>query len=476
MYSKILQTPSNPWSLISLADRSWSTVSEKVLSGWKPFTRLAERGVVTHGRLRILTNERIYEFPDGQIKDHDDEPIVEIRVIDDSFWLRLLTTSALGFAEAYMYGEVECEDLLGVFSIFLNNAENIDNMNSKVSHLFSIPQTITSLRFLNTLSNSRNNISAHYDISDAVFQAFLSDDMSYSCAIFEDVDGDLKENGSNYPSSKVHSPVLLEDVPTSPESDPLYIAQLRKIRHLINKADIRPGHRVLEIGSGWGQLAIEAVKLTGCTVDTITLSVRQQKIAQERIHAAGLQDRIAVHLMDYRSMPPDWEGTFDRLVSVEMIEAVGKDFLETYWKIVDWALKKKDAAGVVQLTTIPEALFPGAFCPSLTILLNALQKGSKGKLVVDNVENIAPHYPRTLREWRKRFSARFESHIVPALKAEYPEVMNGEQGEDEIDVFRRKWIYYFYYCEIGFTTRILGDHIVAFAREGYMDYKYNKDK
>jgi cyclopropane-fatty-acyl-phospholipid synthase len=187
--------------------------------------------------------------------------------------------------------------------------------------------------------------------------------MTYSCAIFDDLDGDI-ENGTvdhapgpagqclerigNY--SKTSVPLM----PDSTSDDPLYKAQLRKIRHIIFKADIQAGHRVLEIGSGWGSLAIEAVRLTGCTVDTITLSLQQQELAQERIRAAGFEDRITVHLMDYRNMPYEWEGAFDRLVSIEMIEAVGKEFLKKYWSVVDWALKTKGAVGVVQVITIPE--------------------------------------------------------------------------------------------------------------------------
>jgi len=154
--------------------------------------------------------------------------------------------------------------------------------------------------------------------------------------------------------SVMTSGTAIPDLPVFSEADPLYHAQLRKIRHIIAKADIQTGHRVLEIGSGWGSFAIEAVRRTGCTVDTLTLSVHQQLLAQERVRAAGLEDKITVHLMDYRNMPSEWENAFDRFVSIEMIEAVGKEYLETYWGVVDWALKKKGAVGVVQVITMPE--------------------------------------------------------------------------------------------------------------------------
>lgn len=154
---------------------------------------------------------------------------------------------------------------------------------------------------------------------------------------------------------------------TAPETDELYEAQIRKLSHIIQKANILPGHRVLEIGSvgldirvlqrillkfaqGWGSMAIRiAQTVEGTKVDTLTLSVQQQSLAQERIAAAGLTDRITVHLMDYRNMPADWEGAFDRVVSIEMIEAVGSEFLVGYWRTVDWAMKPVDGVGCVQV-------------------------------------------------------------------------------------------------------------------------------
>ena len=189
--------------------------------------------------------------------------------------------------------------------------------------------------------------------------------MTYSCAIFEDLDGDLKNGTQNRGSwsggeglerigaNRVF-PASPSTLPQPSHDDTLHHAQLRKLRHIISKADIRPGHRVLEVGSGWGSLAIEAVRLTGCMVDTITLSVHQQALAQQRIREAGFEDKIKVHLMDYRHMPEEWAGAFDRFVSIEMMEAVGKEFLNEYWGVVDWALKRKGGVGVVQVITIPE--------------------------------------------------------------------------------------------------------------------------
>ncbi|KAK0464494.1 CFS1-like protein [Desarmillaria tabescens] len=469
---------------------------------------------VNKGSFRVLTYTGVHTFPHAGPKSPA-ERTAELRVVNDVFWIRLCTMGDLGFAEAYMYGDVECDDLVSLFHIFLDNRDNLSNMNSKASYLFTLPQKITSYRFLNTISNSRSNISAHYDISNDMFAGFLSEDMTYSCAIFEDLDGDLKSGadhrlfsgaeGLQRLSSEEQMPTeIINDRLLMSENDPLYRAQMRKLTHIIKKAKIMPGHRVLEIGSGWCSMAILiAQTIPDTTVDTLTLSVEQQTLARQRIQEVGLQDRISVHLMDYRNMPAEWEAAFDRFISVEMIEAVGKEFLVTYWEQVDWALKKKGAVGVVQVITIPEArferymrevdfirkwvshyqgesspqlssrtvqIFPGGFLPTLVLLFETLQTGSNGSLIVDSVSNIGPHYARTLREWRKRFLLAFESKIVPALQRQYPDVMSGPNGRSQIEVFKRKWIYYYCYCEVGFTTRTLGDHIISFTREGCQEY------
>ncbi|KAK7691989.1 hypothetical protein QCA50_005394 [Cerrena zonata] len=644
----------------SLLDRVWNAATENVFSfiqsnEWmEAVSRLAEAAVVnvfsniTVGQLVIVTPEKRYAFPADYSGANLSDENAEIRVIKSTFWVRLALMSDLGFAEAFMFGEADCDNLPSLFRLFLRNRTAISSLDSRFSYFFNgISQYLAKTRFMNSLGNSQGNISAHYDISNDMFMGFLSHDMTYSCAIFSTLDADLLtiqgdllantaaagQHVSGTPSRDLTPPTdafdstalscspslrglaytsveleseedmttpstlfgpglrlntlnkrvvrslnggdmvngdytpTLVDSPSSPtehqesgtnqtdgseypEIDELYIAQMRKLDHIIRKADIRPGHRVLEIGSGWGSMALRIVQtIPETTVDTITLSKQQLQFVQQRIQDAvapagnpgGLScsERIRVHLMDYRALPEEWKHSFDRIVSVEMIEAVGKEFLEVYWAQVDWALKPDTGAGVIQCITIPEAryesysrgldfiqkwskfslsnyvltsgllpslkpchdewwqvprlfiirfpfmpvllyfglyshqhrvVFPGGHLPTLAHLVSSLSSGSKGTLVVDSISNIGPHYARTLREWRKRFEWAFEDTIVPALKSEYPEVMNGPNGDKEIEVFRRKWIFYFYYCEIGFATRSLGDHIIAFAREGLEDY------
>ncbi|KAF9046312.1 S-adenosyl-L-methionine-dependent methyltransferase [Panaeolus papilionaceus] len=550
-------------SASNLAGRAWGLVSEGLVStSWGPLASLAERAVVlllkniTVGQLSIRTDSHHYLFPaiapgnsSNSVNNQGTgssngrwSPHAELRIINNTFWVRLCAMSDLGFGEAFMYGDVECDDLVSLFEVFLANQGSLSKLDSPFSSLFTLPQRlINSYRFLNTLGNTRSNISAHYDISNEMFAAFLSEDMTYSCAIFPNLDSDLNQSNvstvkwaegqtlrerlsstiaaltppenlqgsetdlinssdSPYDSASSGTPSIVNHstrctTPTTPSDagDPLYHAQMSKIQHIINKlhiseptydsSDVMQLLHILEIGSGWGSMSIQLAKTyPHVTVDTLTLSSAQKILAEERISERGLSDRIKVHLMDYRDMPLEWKGRFDRVVSVEMIEAVGREFLEKYWEVVDWALDKKRGVGVVQVITIPEArfekysrevdfiqkwVFPGGFLPSLTYLITTMTSGSSGRLVVDSISNIGPHYARTLREWRRRFEDQFEARIVPALKKEW-RLREGDRtmSRDEIDVFKRKWIYYYCYCEVGFSKRILGDHIVTFAREG----------
>lgn len=204
--------------------------------------------------------------------------------------------------------------------------------------------------------------------------------MTYSCAIFPTLDADrTRQLMSNVSLERVRTKHSLPTPLPTPTNEPysdfnaerdddeLYDAQISKLVHIICAARIRPGQRVLEIGSGWGSLALRiASRFPGTIIDTLTLSVAQQQLALKRIESAGpdIASRITVHLMDYRAMPCEWAGAFDCMVSVEMVEAVGREFLEEYWRTIDWALKSQTGIGVVQSITIPEArrLVPARRC------------------------------------------------------------------------------------------------------------------
>jgi cyclopropane-fatty-acyl-phospholipid synthase len=292
-------------------------------------------------------------------------------------------------------------------------------------------------------------------------------------------------------------------------------AQMTKLRRFIEGARIKPTDHVLEIGTGWGSFAIEAVRKTGCRITSLTLSREQKAMAEGRIRSAGLEDNIEVKLLDYRALPvPD--RPFDKIVSIEMLEAVGQEFLGTYFSCVDRLLKKDGGIAMFQCITMPEDrhdayskteewvaffilrshgdwllcrsfinhyIFPGGYLPSITQLLHHISKASSGTLIVEKIENIGGHYTKTLRLWRENFLSNFQTKIRPALQADHPN-MTGE----EIEVFRRKWEvrniriaqmnrsaqantteYYFTYCEAGFISKTLGDVIITVGREGALE-------
>ncbi|UZJ57209.1 hypothetical protein CBS101457_006529 [Exobasidium rhododendri] len=466
-----------------------------------------------------------------------------LHVRKESFWLRLVLGNDLGFAESYMMAEVETPDLGACFRLFIENRDVLSNLSvGLVSKLSSYISSVLNRRYANTKTGSLRNIGAHYDISNTMYEAFLSKDMTYSCAVFPTLDADVTgplleavneeaakgqraEGGQNghahhngsqrgvAPSLRYESSMpksngvvpstgpaatttnghispddrLGRQTPLLLSNDELEDGQLRKLKMHIDRAALKPHHRVLEIGTGWGSFAMEAVRSSGCSVDSLTLSVEQKALAEQRIASAGLSDKIKVHLMDYRDMPTKWIDYFDRIVSIEMLEAVGIEFLQTYFESVHKVLKKDGGVVVIQCITIPEErfdnyistvdfikkwIFPGGVLPSVTSILENVQRGSKGALVLDTVHSIGPHYSRTLREWRRRFEALFDTVISKALVEDHEEIrrLNKVDQAREIQIFRRKWLYYFIYCEVGFTERVIGDHILTFSRPGNKTY------
>lgn len=222
---------------------------------------------------------------------------------------------------------------------------------------------------------------------------------------------------------------------------------MTKLQRFIDGAKIKPTDHVLEIGTGWGSFAMEAVKQSGCRVTSLTLSIEQKTLAEKRIAAAGLSDKIDVLLMDYRALPIP-KVLYDKVVSIEMLEAVGREYLETYFGCIH-RLLKKDGIAVFQCITMPEGryeayakgedfirkyIFPGGHLPSIAQLVEKIGTGSEGTLIVERIENIGGHYAKTLRLWREEFMLKFESRIRPALMLEHRDM-----GDTEVEVFRRKW-------------------------------------
>lgn len=369
-----------------------------------------------------------------------------LRVHHPCFYWKITTQADLGLADAYINGDfsfVDEEDgLLNLFMILIANRDTTAATTMKSNRrgwwtpLFLTAGVASAKYFLqhisrqNTLSQARRNISRHYDLSNELFSMFLDKTMTYSCAIFKT------------------------------ENEDLETAQLRKISSLIEKARIDGRHEILEIGFGWGSLAIEVVKRTGCKYTGITLSEEQLKFAEKRVKEAGLQDKIKFQLCDYRQLPSTKK--YDRIISCEMLEAVGHEYMEEFFSCCESVLAK-DGILVLQFISIPdqrydeyrrssdfikEYIFPGGCLPSLSRVTSAMAATSR--LCVEHIENIGIHYYQTLRYWRKNFMNK-KSKIL-AL------------GFDEM--FIRTWDYYFMYCAAGFKSCTLENYQVVFSRPG----------
>jgi len=382
---------------------------------------------VQDGYLEVaLPNNKSHFF--GQPKSKIQGKII---VVDEAFFGRLVTNGDLGFAEAFIQGEIQVPDLTQVFKILVQNRENMSNLDSRFAWFGHLMDKAVHWRNSNTLTQAQENVSAHYDLSNEMFATFLDNTMTYSCAYFKN------------------------------EEETLEQAQINKIRLMIEKAKLKPEHHLLEIGSGWGALAMEAVRMTGCRVTSLTLSKEQKALADARIAAAGLSDRIEIKICDYRLM----EGTFDRIISVEMLEQVGHEFLGTFFKTCENLLKPNGIA-VIQVITMPESryeaylkgcdfiqkyIFPGGHCPSVNAMVAAMTQSTS--LTLEHLENIGPHYAKTLRLWCENFKNNSKKLA--------------QMGFDER--FQRIWEYYLCYCEAGFATRSIGDVQIVITRPNNLD-------
>lgn len=440
--------------LAGLATNVLSTITTQT---WGPLVALCKNG--TLAQLHDIKTGKLVIFEGGASKasavfgaDKEGVPVAFLDVHNEKFWVRLALFADMGFAESYMLGEVSSPDLTKFFELFILNRNNLSNGSTITS---AISTGLAGLvRGSNNLKNARLNISAHYDISNEMFAAFLSPDMTYS------------------------SPIWLPKSRADSASETLYDAQMRKLDRFIDNTHIKGSDHVLEIGTGWGSFAMRAVQRTGCKVTSLTLSIEQKELAEERIRAAGMADSITILLCDYRSLEVPKTGAFDKIVSIEMLEAVGKEYLVTYFKCVEELLKKEGGIACFQCITMPDGryeayaksddfirryIFPGGHLPAVSELVSSIQIASAGSLIVDSIENIGPHYSKALRLWREAFLDNWESKIKPQLiKEKKSEGMDDEGAE----VFKRKWDYYFRYSEAGFSTKTLGDVIITVGREG----------
>ncbi|KAK7680560.1 hypothetical protein QCA50_016342 [Cerrena zonata] len=457
MASSAYATLSSPVLSLSRAFGKSFTLSNLVWDKFVLFARAAvcaalARGIV-RGQIEITDAHGTQIF--GQQELSKGTRSASIRVKDDAFWVRVYLWYDIGFSEAFMAGEFESPDLKEVLNIYIDNLSGLNGpLASTFYKLHSAAETLI-IRFSHGFSMAVENV-AGYEASNDLYCSFLSQEMMYSCPIWGDEEGGVRGDLDGH-----RRPGDLES------------AQDRKIQYVLRKARLRPGDRLLEIGSGWGGVAIAAAKM-GCTVDTITLSVEQMNGARERVKEAGLENQVRVHLMDYRNLPSDWEKAFDACISIEMLEAVGIEWMSTYISKIDWALKNERAAVVLTATCYPESFYtpyqgndfvrkyhwPKCVIPSATSLIVDFQKTSKGRFCVDSVEDFGVHYPRCLREWGRRLDENWTPELQASLEVKHPAL----KDPHNLAMFKRKWYYMYLYMEVAYSRKWLNLVTWTFSR------------
>ncbi|MBC8045534.1 MAG: class I SAM-dependent methyltransferase [Fimbriimonadaceae bacterium] len=361
----------------------------------------------------------------------------DVQVHDDHFFRRAFLFGDIGFAEAYMAGEWGTSDLTKLLSWFLLNVENSPTLSgSRVQSLalnaFQFVNKLLHRNRKNSSGGSKKNIAKHYDLSNEFFSLFLDESMTYSSAYFNKPDLNLEE------------------------------AQCEKYESLCQAAKLKPGDHVLEIGTGWGGFAIYAVKKYHCKITSVTISQQQFDFAVERIKKENLQDKIEVQLKDYRKI----EGLYDKIISIEMIEAVGAKYLRTYFEKIHSVLKP-DGVLAIQAIICPDSrfeelknnvdfiqkhIFPGSLLPSIAAINRSVNE--TGDMFLFGLKDLGKSYAITLAQWKESFNNNLER--IRLL------------GFDE--TFIRKWNYYFSYCEAAFNMRNINVVQMIYTRPNNLNF------
>jgi cyclopropane-fatty-acyl-phospholipid synthase len=347
----------------------------------------------------------------------------KVIVHDASFYRDLVQGGSIAAAEAYIEGKWTSPDLTAVIQIMAANQNQLDKIEQKTQWLSKVKHQLLRLKNVNSEQGSKRNILAHYDLGNELYSRFLDDSMQYSCAIY------------------------------SAEATTLAQAQQLKMQTICERLELKPSDKVVEIGTGWGGLAIYMAQHYGCHVTTTTISDAQHQYTQEKIQQLGLSDKITLLNQDYRKLT----GRYDKLVSIEMIEAVGHEYLSTFFNQCADLLKPNGKMLIQSITIadnrydryrknidfIQKYIFPGGCLPSVSVITDNMAKHTD--LVVHELHDIGLHYARTLHDWR----IEFESH--------WEQLVNLGYKED----FRRLWTFYLCYCEGAFLQRSISTHHVV---------------
>lgn len=368
------------------------------------------------GRLKLT-------YPSGEVQyfgSGEPELNATLTIKDPAFFRKGVLYGDVGFGESYVDGDWETDDVTRLISWMIMNLENHPNLSGsdrKLRNVNLLSLANKTLHWLrrNTMSRSRKNIHDHYDLSNEFFATFLDPGMTYSCARFIPEDTDLES------------------------------AQTEKIDLLCRKLRLKPGQRILEIGCGWGGFAAHVAAKYGCHVTGVTISEEQWKYSRKRISDLNLSDRVSIELTDYRKIT----GSFDRIVSIEMLEAVGHRFLEVFFRKCHEVLKPEGVMGL-QVITCPDSrydalrkgvdwtqkhIFPGSLISSVSAINRAVNR--TGEMFLHHMEEFGMDYARTLAEWRSNFNQSIDRVRSLGFK----------------DEFLRKWNYYLGYCEAAFRMR-----------------------
>ncbi|KPK44297.1 MAG: cyclopropane-fatty-acyl-phospholipid synthase [Phycisphaerae bacterium SG8_4] len=393
------------------------------LDGWakKIVHRLLSK--IAWGQIRIVEDTDAAVFGKRQA---DEEPEVTLEILHSRFYSATVLGGSVGLAEAYIAGLFKCSDLTELVRIMVRNLSVLEHVEYGPAWISLFLRKLFHFLHRNTKLGSRRNILAHYDLGNQFYCLFLDSTMTYSCGIFESESASLEE------------------------------ASLAKYDRICRKIHLEPQDRVVEIGGGWGGFAAYAAENFGCHVTTTTISDSQHEYATALINRKGLNKQVEVLKKDYR----DLSGQFDKLVSIEMIEAVGHQFLETFFKTCSRLLKPEGIMALQAITItdqryrqhvrdvdfIKRYIFPGSCLIAVTNICDVVTRSTDLRLI--HMEEITPHYARTLRCWRERFLSRIE------------EVRNLGFAAG----FMRLWEYYLSYCEGAFQERYIGDVQMIFSK------------
>lgn len=372
------------------------------------------------GQLNMTVEGQRFQFGEQE----NPSLVAEVQVLDKDIFKTLMFRGSIGIAEDFIAGKWKSPDLTRVIEFFVANQHSLDAVERKFGPILRLGYFFKKFKNRNNVKQAKKNILAHYDLGNHLYQQFLDSNMQYSSAIYPDTLSDLEQ------------------------------AQTHKMDTICQRLQLKPGDTVMEIGTGWGGLAIHMASKYGCEVTTTTISDAQHEYAQARIEKLGLSDKITLLKQDYRKLT----GSFDKLVSIEMIEAVGHEYLNGFFEKCS-SLLKRDGLMLIQAITIADQrydyyrrdvdfiqtyIFPGGCLPSIERMSRSI--ASHTDLVIHEMHDIGLHYAKTLEHWRERF-----------LEA-WPQL--SQQGFDE--QFKRLWLYYLCYCEGGFLQRAISTvHLVA---------------